>query len=212
MEAPAKETGKNLLKNIKKNVKLSFFKVNLLINKEQQPKLYVRFLKWALSSGRFFVILVELVTISAFVYRYKLDSDLIDLQEEIKIQRPYIESLKNEETLIRQIQFQLASAKQIYKESPDFAAILIKLSQLIPQTAKLISVSFNNTQISPASSISINGQSPTTSELSLFVKTLQKDPAFSEISLTNISFEEGITFTITGTVTGNLSQKGNKGS
>ncbi|MBI4037269.1 PilN domain-containing protein [Candidatus Daviesbacteria bacterium] len=179
-----------------------FFKVNLLIRKEEQIKLHIRLLKWLLSSGRFIVIAVELITIGAFIYRYKLDTNLLDLQEKIEAQIPYIESMKTDEITIRQLQFQLATIKQIRQESPGFTQAILRISQLTPKSVKLTGISLDRTQTFPKTIFRISGQTGSNLEISAFMKALQKDPAFAEVTLTNISFEERTTFTITGSLTG----------
>lgn len=186
----------------------SLFKVNLLIHKGDQPKLYTRLLKWLLSSGRYIVIVVELITIGAFIFRYKLDGDLADLHDQIKQKPPYIQSLKNEEIIIRETQFQLTTIKQIKVDSPDFATIFAKIALLTPKNIKLTNISLERTQTFPKTSLIITGSTPSSSELSAFLRSLQKDPTFTEITLTNISFEETTNFTLTGS----LSDKGDKKS
>lgn len=210
--AAASKSQKNLqhnlteLSEINKSVssknKLPIFKVNLLIKKGEQLKLQVKLIRWLLSSGRFIVVFVELLTISAFVYRYKLDTDLADLQDSIKERVPYIQSLKNDEILIRQVQFQLNNIKQTRNENPNFAQVLSKIALITPKNIKLTSISFDRTQSFPKTSLSISGQTPSNVELSAFVKALQKDPIFAEITLTNISFERQTNFTITGILNG----------
>ncbi|MDO8638340.1 MAG: PilN domain-containing protein [Candidatus Daviesbacteria bacterium] len=203
MDNTAKKLGKDLLKV----PRLGFFKINLLVQKNIQPKIYVRLLKWILSSGKFIVIVVELITISAFVYRYKLDSDLIDVQEKIKEIVPYIQSLKNNEILIRQTQFQLQTIQQIKSTNPAFENIFTKIALLTPKSIRLTNISLQIT--SPVKTdLTISGVTPSNLELSTFIKTLQNDPTFSNISLTNISFEGETSFIITG----NLNNKGGKQS
>ena len=203
MDNPAKKSDKEgkSIKNLLKVPRLGFFKINLLVQKNVQPKIYIRLIKWMLSSGKFIVIVVELITISAFVYRYKLDAELIDLQEKIKETVPYIQSLKSNEILIRQTQFQLTSIAQIKNSTPDYTQIFSKIALLTPQSIKLTNISLDSSKPG-TTDLTISGNTPSNRELSLFIKTLQKDPMFSNISLTNISFEGETTFIITGNVTG----------
>ncbi|MDO8498707.1 MAG: PilN domain-containing protein [bacterium] len=184
-----------------KPAKFNSFKVNLLIHKGEQVKLYTRLLKWVLSSGKYIVVFVEIVVIGAFVLRYKLDADLGDLQDKIKDQIPYIQSLKNDEILIRQTQFQLSSIKQTKEDSPDLVGVFNKISLLTPQDIKLTAISFDRSQSYPKTTFSLSGRSPSNLELSAFLKALQKDPSFSGITLSNISFEGQTVFTITGSLT-----------
>lgn len=194
-EKKSAKEGRDLLKV----PRLGFFKINLLIQKNIQPKIYTRLLKWMLSSGKFIVIIVELITISAFVYRYKLDSELIDLQEKIKETVPFVQSLKNNEALIRQTQFQLQNIKQIKSNALDFDQIFTKISLITPKSILLTNISLDAS--SPIkTNLTISGITPSNIELSTFIKTLQKDPFFSNINLTNISFEGETTFVITGSL------------
>lgn len=190
------------------NPKLGFLKINLLLKKEAQLKIHRRLLKWILSSGRFIVIFVEIATIGAFVFRYKLDSELLDLQEQIKNQIPYIQSLKQNEIVIRQTQLQLSTIKQIKSGSPNFAAIFARIATLTPYNIKLTNITLDRAQSFPKTTVIISGQTSSNFELSAFLKALQKDPNFAEITLSNVSFEGQVTFTITGS----LSEKGVKSS
>ncbi|MDD2822659.1 MAG: PilN domain-containing protein [Candidatus Daviesbacteria bacterium] len=179
----------------------SLFNINLLVHHGEKEKLYSKLIKWALSSGKFIVIFVEIITISAFVYRYKLDGDLSDLQDQINNQKiPYIKSLKADELLIKNTQFQINSISKLKSEKADFISPLNNLSKIIPQSIKLTNISFDRSQTYPKTTISLTGQSPSNMELSIFIKELQKNPNFSDINLTNISFENQTTFTITGTL------------
>lgn len=176
------------------------FKVNLLIHKGEQIKLYVRLLKWVLSSGRYIVVFVELLVIGAFIFRYKLDAELIDIQEKIKDQIPYITSLKDDETLIKETQFQLANVKQVRIGGIDFAQALSKISQFTPQSVRLTSISLDPVPNSSKANFVISGASPSNRDLSAYLKALKNNPDFSGVALTNISFQDVTKFTITGTV------------
>lgn len=178
----------------------NLFNINLLIHRGEEEKLYAKLIKWALSSGRFIVIFVEIITISAFVYRYKLDGDLADLQEQISIQAAYISNLKNDEQLIKNAQFQISSLAKLKSEKADFISPLNDLNAIIPKSMRITNIAFDRNLVYPKSTITITGQSPSNLELSVFIKTLQQHPSFSNINLTNISFETQTNFTITGNV------------
>lgn len=188
----------------------SLLKLNLLISQTHQPKIYIRLLKWLIASGRYIIIIVEFMVIAGFVARFKLDADLLDLQDKIKLQIPYIESLKSDEILIRQTQFQLATIRQVKDESLDYAQILIKIASLTPQNIKLTNINLNKLPNLNKATIQITGQSPSNQEISLLIKTLKKEPQFSEISLTNLTFEQPvIVFTIGGSFSPNQNIKSN---
>jgi hypothetical protein len=182
----------------------SLFKVNLLIHKGEQEKIITKLIRWALSSGRFIVIVVEIITISAFVYRYKLDADLNDLQEQINEKIPYIKSLSADENKIKLTQFQISEISKLKSERVDFAIPLTEISKIIPKNIQLTTINFDRAQAYPETSLSIIGQTPSNLELAYFIKELQSDPMFTNIALSNISFDNQITFTIIGNLASNL--------
>lgn len=177
------------------------FQVNLLIHKGEEIKIYTRLLKWILSSGRYIVVFVELLVIVAFILRYKLDAELLDIQDKIKDEIPYVQSLKEDELLIKQVQFQLSTIRQTKEQASHFDQAMTKIAQLTPQTIHLVSLTLDRAQSFPKTKIIINGASPSNREISAYIKALKSDPAFSEITLTNISFQGQTQFTITGSLT-----------
>lgn len=180
----------------------NLFKINLLIHKGQNIKLEVKLLRWVLSTGRFILVLVELIVISAFIMRYKLDSELTDLQEQIKEQVPYLQSLQEDEANIRQTQFQLSTIKQIKNEGVDYTGVILRIAQLTPQNTRLNTIAINKGGSTTKTTFSLMGQTPSNLELSAFIQALKKEPTFSEVTLTNISFEGQTLFTITGNLLG----------
>lgn len=182
-------------------IKLRTLHLNLLISQANRPKFLSKLLRYLLSSGRFLVVVVEIVVITAFVYRYKLDSDLLNLQDQIKEQIPYVESLQKDEAIIRQAQFILSTTKQARSDSPNWTGILTKISSLTPKSAKLTNINLDRTQQAPKTIIKISGITPGYKELAAFINVLKKDPIFTNITLANISSEKTqIIFTVTGTL------------
>lgn len=179
----------------------SSLKLNLLVHQGNQPRVHERLIRWLLSSGRFLIILVELLVITGFVTRFKFDADLADLHDQIKQQIPYIESLKNQEVLIRQTHLRLAAVSKARIESPNWSEILSIIIKLAPVNINLNNVSLDRSQSFPKISLNLTGRSPSNIELAAFVKALQKDPTFADISLNNVSFDQQqIIFNITGSL------------
>ncbi|MCL5410058.1 MAG: PilN domain-containing protein [Patescibacteria group bacterium] len=178
------------------------FKVNLLVHKEDQLKIEFKLVKWLLSSGKFIVIFVEIIVVGAFIARYKMDADLAAIKAKIAEQVPYIQSLKEDEILIKQTQFQLNTIKQIRQESPAYTSIMQKISQETPQDIILSNVALDRTRTYPTTSITITGTTPNTISLAAFLRALQKDSSFTDVTLTNLSLEEKSDFTITANLNG----------
>lgn len=190
-----------------KNQKLPIFGINLLIHKGETIKIQLRLLQWLVSSGKYIAIFVELIVIVAVIFKYKLDSDLSDLQKQIDERSQFIQSLSADESLIRQTQFRLSTIKQVRIGNSDFASILFKISTLTPTRITLNNISFSRPSPNDAFKFSASGETPSNVELSVFIKALQKDPLFSGVILTNISFEDKTIFTITGDLVPQEGQK-----
>ena len=86
--------------------------VNLLPPSDFELSFWGRFLKWAVTTGRYIIILTELVVIVAFLSRFKLDEELRDVNEKIQIQVGYLESEQSQlqEFLTVQKRIELASS------------------------------------------------------------------------------------------------------
>ena len=67
-------------------------KVNLLPPSDFEQSFWGRFLRWAVTTGRYIIILTELVVILAFLSRFKLDEDLRKLNEQINGQVGFLDS------------------------------------------------------------------------------------------------------------------------
>src|SRR3989344_8016651 len=87
--------------------------LNLLPRSDLDGSWWGRFLKWALSTGRYIIILTEMVVIMAFLSRFKLDRDLSDLAERIEGKKNVLVALSGNENVFRSIQKRLTVAKTL---------------------------------------------------------------------------------------------------
>ena len=70
-------------------------------------------IRWALGFGRLLIILVEIVAFSAFIYRFVLDREIVDLNDEIKSKQAIVKSLEDNEADYRNLQNRIADIKRI---------------------------------------------------------------------------------------------------
>ena len=75
--------------------------INLL--RSTQAQFWDKFLQWALTVGRFLIILTETVALSAFVYRFTLDRQIIDLADSIKEKQIIVSLYKDAEPRYRNL-------------------------------------------------------------------------------------------------------------
>lgn len=177
--------------------------INILQPQGNPEKIYVRFTRWLLSTGRYIIIIVEIIVLGAFVSRFKIDSDLETTKEASEQQIPFIESLKQDEQLIRQTQLQLATIRDIRQTTPDYTLIMQKISGTQPLGIKITSLNLEKN--SGIIALKITGQAKTNNDLSNFVAGLKADSNFSDINLVGAGVDQNIiTFSITGSVRSNL--------
>ena len=84
--------------------------INLLNTK--QKSFFEQFIDWALTIGRLVVIATELIALGAFLYRFSLDQQLIDLHSKIKQEQAIVSYLKDSEATYRNLQDRLSVASR----------------------------------------------------------------------------------------------------
>jgi len=183
-------------------------KLNLLHPNEIPPSLPTRFLRWIVSYGRYIVIFTEVIVVSAFVFRFKLDADLDQLKTDINKDLPYIEGLVADEALIRQTQLKLQTIGTHYENTPDWQMIFDTISSEIPSSASLTNLSFDNSdEKNPYIPIKMVGSASSSNDLSVFIKKLREKndknnaKLFKDITLDSLSFEKNkLIFSISGAI------------
>lgn len=170
--------------------------LDLLHPQGTQEKIYVRFLRWLLSTGRYIVVIVEAVVLVAFISRFKLDADLQNLKESIEGQLPFVQSLRADEVIIRQTQAQLKVVKDIKLNSPDFLQIINKISDQTPTAITLTTINLDS-KVAKVE-IKINGLSRNNSDINSLIAGLKQIEGFKEVNLVSASLNQGtINFAIT---------------
>ena len=81
--------------------------INLLGQEDLSHTPGGRMVQWAMTYGRYIMILTEIVVLGAFVSRFSLDRKLTDLKEEITQKQAIIEANSELEQNIRTLQNQL---------------------------------------------------------------------------------------------------------
>lgn len=175
--------------------------VNLLYPQGVPLKWPIQLIKWALSGGRYLGIAVEILVLVAFGARFKLDSDLANLKEEINQQVPFINSLTPQAQIIRETQFKLSVVKNAYGATTDWGQILKDLSSQTPPGVTYSSLTFTKPGGNPNFEFKISGQASSNSDLAIFLNGLKSHEKFQNINLSNITFDStGLIFTITGSL------------
>lgn len=155
--------------------------IELIPKEEWEKKPLGRFLKWALTVGRYIVIITELIVILAFLSRFKLDRDLTDLYEEIKQKQAIVESASDLESDVRFLQKRLATIQILEKKQLGTARVLEELTRLTP-----LDVSFTNLS-STSQEINFSATALSEAGMATFLKNLEASTRFENLDLSQVS-------------------------
>lgn len=171
--------------------------INLLPQDEIEKSPAGKFLKWALSVGRYIVIFTELIVLAAFFSRFYFDRKLSDLHETIAQKQAIVESASDLEKQARDIQGRLSAAKTILGNDIPARTILSSISQITPTD-----IVFNSVYIT-TKNVVITATANSEASLSVFLSNL-RSVNFTEISLDsvekNVTKGVGIIFTVSAKI------------
>lgn len=172
--------------------------INLLRN--EQISVLDKVINWALTVGRLLVILTELIALSAFLYRFSLDRQLIDLHSKIKQEQAIVAILKNNEDKYRNLQDRLSLASSFSISG----SVIPKMFQDVIKFAP-VDMTFNSFTLSK-NGINIDANVQATSSLSSFVNSLTNYPVIKNVVINNIE-NKPLSSSIAVSVTASLKQK-----
>jgi Tfp pilus assembly protein PilN len=155
--------------------------INLLPQDTFEGQPLGKFLKWALTYGRYIVVFVELFVILAFLSRFKLDRDLTDLHEEISQKQAIIEATYELDENFRNLQTRLLRIKNLEASEISPNIILDVISQNMPSDVYLLDISVSGDRV--------NLTSVAASEFGfgVFVNNLSQSKKFTNINLGVVS-------------------------
>lgn len=174
--------------------------LNLLPQNELDKSSFGRFLKWALTFGRYIIIFTELIVILAFLSRFKLDRDLLKLTEEIKQKQTIINSYAELEKKITQVHRQLDFISKTESNSINITLLLNNLSAITPADLVFEELSLKN------DTIAIKGRSLSKNGINTFLNQFKSNDYFSQINLESITTKGRIDPTLEFELTAKLNK------
>jgi hypothetical protein len=102
--------------------------INLL--RSTQSHRWEKIMQWALSTGRFLIILTQTIALAAFVYRFSLDRQIIDLADSIEQNQAIVSFYKDEEARYRNLHERLTVADTLMKNEDKKTGLLQKFVEI----------------------------------------------------------------------------------
>lgn len=174
--------------------------LNLLPGREWEKTRAGQFVVWALSAGRYIVIATEIIVILAFLFRFKLDRDLTNLNEEIRQKQALIAAAADFEKDFRSFQRRLEIVQRIEAISPHTASLLDDLAALAPNEVYISTFNLAEGEIS-FEAVALSEEA-----MGSFLASLQAYPRLESIELTRVATggegRIGITFSVSAILLG----------
>lgn len=154
--------------------------INLLPQEQLRQEPISKFLRWALTAGRYIVIFTEALVLIVFLARFKLDSDIIDLKQEITAKAQVLKQAQNFEEEFLATQKRLIDVGRLFDNLEPRAPLLTTIEATIPQPITLAELSLTG------SKLQITGVSTDYAAITQWVKLLEAEESLSEVSLDSL--------------------------
>jgi Tfp pilus assembly protein PilN len=152
--------------------------INLLRNDKKET--IEQIMNWTVTIGRILVIVVELVALVAFLYRFTLDNQLSDLHTKIKQEQAIVAFQKKNEDTYRNLQVRLSVASTYSKSAGNNVKILKDIVSFAPSGMTFTTLTLS----SQSMEIGVNVDSVI--PLSVFISKLKSYPSIDTVSLDKI--------------------------
>lgn len=172
--------------------------LNLIPGQEWEATRVGQFVTWALTFGRYILIATELIVIAAFLFRFKLDRDLTNFNEEIRQKQAIVAAAADFEEDFRRLQRRVEIISLLEATSPKAAHLLDQLAARAPSDVFISKFNLAEGQL--------NFETVALSEVGMgsFLKSLQAMPELTGIELTRVSAggegRIGISFAVSATL------------
>lgn len=155
--------------------------INLLIRDDLPGSFSGQLLSWILTYGRYIIIITQIVVLSVFFLRFKLDREHTDLKESVSQKQAIVESITDLEKDILQLQGRLNHIKQVFTNQDVPLKILRALQEELPSDTVFSTLFFTYDHINFA------GTSGNLRSFSFLLSQLLLDKRFSDVSLDEIN-------------------------
>lgn len=152
--------------------------INLL--KKDKGETINQIINWAQTIGRVLIISVQIITLSALVYRFFLDNQLRDVHAKIKQEQAVLESLKKNEETYRNLQERLSLITSVSDIGTENVKVFKEIVSFVPIGMTLSNVTLTENEIKIEANVS------SVYPLSIFVSSLKKYDKTEAVSINKI--------------------------
>lgn len=175
--------------------------VSINLIKKDRKETINQVVTWAQTIGRFLIIFVQIITLTALIYRFVLDNQLRDVHTKIKQEQAILESQKKNEEIYKNLQDRLTVAATFSDKGNESIKIFKDIISFAP-----IGMTFTNVTLTE-SGLSIEANVSSVYPLSIFVNSLKKYQKTETVSIDKIENKTS-SATITAGISIIFKQKG----
>lgn len=136
-----------------------------------------QFLNWSFTVLRAILMLVYAVALIAFLYRFGLDREIIDLRDKIEQEQIIVSLTEKNEATYRDLQNRLSQAKDSTAQSKKILALLDNIIRLA--SGKIIFTSLAMTE----TTIEMDGEARSVGSLNNFIDEIKKLPDIKTVTI-----------------------------
>lgn len=156
-----------------------------LLPTEKKVSTGEKLLNFCLTTGRHIVIGTQIIVLSCFLARFKLDRQLEDLSESIEKKQAVVQSFKQQEKKIRLLQTQLQEIEKVGGGRRDPQQLFRNLVDLLPPSVFLESLTLKQ------SKMSLTATAYSSQDLATFLNRIILSEAFQEPALGEVAVDKG---------------------
>ncbi|OGK16076.1 hypothetical protein A2774_01755 [Candidatus Roizmanbacteria bacterium RIFCSPHIGHO2_01_FULL_39_12c] len=165
------------------------YRINLITKKKE--KVVDKLIYFMLNYLRYILVITQIVVIGVFFYRFKIDQELVDLQESteqkkeiVQISQPMIIEAKKQA-------FKLDESRSIVNKQSNTLSAIDYLLSLFPESLFLSKLKLTN------DGITFVGVTTDARTVNNFLQRLRNEARFRQINLKNIKrSDQGLEFTL----------------
>lgn len=170
--------------------------INLLPQKDFDHTLVGRFLRWALTYGRYIIVSTEIIVLMAFIFRFSLDRTITDLNEEIEQKSAIVIANQGFEDRFRNLQNRVNYIGALTLNQNASLVLLNHLETIAPQGIRLTRLILKET------TVSLTASAFNSSSLSIFIENLKNSQVLQDITVNTVSKKSTQTGEIEMTIEG----------
>lgn len=135
---------------------------------------------WALTIGRILIIFVEIIALSALLYRFVLDNQLRDVHTKIKQEQEILESQKANEQTYKNLQDRLSVISSVSDKGGESVKVFKKIVSFAP-----LGMTFSNIALSE-NALRVQANISSIYPLSYFINSLKEYKDVESVSIDKI--------------------------